>query len=135
MINRVVFHRTRTVTAVALYFQAKINVVFFTGLQAQQQAFALLGLKIASVSIDAVFGVNQITMVLDKPLNAIGVAALFVRRKSKDKVAVGNEAFFLQAKEVCHQEGVTFLDIRGAAPIEEAIHFVELKRIHGPVLA
>src|SRR6185437_7968268 len=121
--------------AVTLYFQAKINIVFFTGLQTQQQALALLSFKIASVSVDAVFSVNQIAVIFNEPLNAVGVAALFVRGKRKDQVAAGSEAFFLQAKKICYQECVAFLNIRGAAPVEEAIHFIELKRIHRPVLA
>src|SRR5215467_9775527 len=60
----IAFYRTRTVAAFALYFQAKVNIVLLAGLQTQKQAFAVLGFKVASISVNAVFSLDQVAMVL-----------------------------------------------------------------------
>src|SRR6476646_8953654 len=49
MVNGVVLHRPRTVAAVTLHFQTKVDVIFFAGLHAQQHALALFGLEITGV--------------------------------------------------------------------------------------
>src|SRR5215472_13319208 len=105
------FHRARTVTAIALYFQAKVNVVLLARLHAQKQALAVLGFEIAGISIDAIFGVDQIAMILNKPLHAVGLPTFFVGSERQNQIAGGNPAFFFETQKVCYQFGVSLLDI------------------------
>src|SRR6185437_6621450 len=85
--------------------------------------------------VDAVFGVYPVAMVFGEPLRAIGLTALFVSRERQDEVTRGDPALFFQADKIGDQYGVALFDVRRAATIEKAIDFVELERIHGPVLA
>src|SRR5580765_8614758 len=119
MVDGIVLYRARAMAAVALYFQAKIDIVFLAGLHAEQKALAFLGFKVAGIGVDAVFGVDPFAMVLDEPLYAVGLAAFFVRRESDDQIAGRNPAFFFEADEVGDQNRVTLLDVGGAAAIEE----------------
>src|SRR5262245_66243560 len=100
MIDSIVLHRTRAVAAPAFYFQAEVDIVLLAGLHAQQEAFALLGLEVAGVSVDAVFSVDQLTMVLDEPLDAVGFAAFFVGGESQNQVARWTPALLSEAEEV-----------------------------------
>src|SRR5215831_20509565 len=110
MVNSILtFHGTRTVTAIALYFQAKVNVVLLACLHAQKEALAVLGFEIAGVSIDAVFSIDQIAMVRDQPLHAVGLPAFFVGSERQNQVAGGDPAFFFETQKVCYQFGVSLL--------------------------
>src|SRR5215468_303838 len=136
MVDRILtFHGARTVTAIALYFQAKVNVVLLAGLHPHKQALAVLAFEIAGISIDAVFSINQIAMVRDQPLHAVGLPTFFVGSERQNQVAGGNPAFLFESQKVCYKYGVALLDVRGAATVEEAIDLIELERIHGPVFA
>src|SRR5262249_7784127 len=87
------------------------------------------------ISIDAVFSINQIAMVRDQPLHAVGLPAFFVGSERQNQVAGGNPAFLFESQKVCYKYGFALLDVRGAATVEEAIDLIELERIHGPVFA
>src|SRR5438270_7745191 len=134
MIDGVVFHRPRAVPTIAFYFQAEVDVILFAGLHSQQHTFAMFRFEVARIGVDAVFRVDPVAMILCEPLCAVGFTASFVSRKIDDEVTRGNPAFFLQANKSGDQDGVALLNVRGAAAIEKAIHFVELEWIHGPIL-
>src|SRR5262249_16024818 len=71
VIDRVLaFPRPRTVAAAALCLQMKIDIILLAGLQTQQQPLTVLGFKVAGISVEAVLGVDQFSMVLEQPLHA-----------------------------------------------------------------
>src|SRR6476646_6562918 len=135
VVNGVVFHRTRAMSAIALYLEPKVNIVLFTGLHAQEQALAFFSFKVTGIGVDAVFGVDPVAMIFGEPLHTIGLPAFFIGGESNDQVALWDPAFFFQADEIRDQDGIALLDVRRAATIKEAIHFIELEWVHGPVLA
>ena len=73
-------------------------------------------------------------MIFQQVLRAIGVAArLFIRGDRDNDIARRDEVLALQANQRFDQRGVAILHVDGAATVEPAILFGELKRIHGPV--
>ena len=86
--------------AIALHFQAEVDIIFFAGLHAEQKALAFLGFKVAGVSVDAVFGINQIALVRDEPLYAVGCAAFFVRGQGDDQSRAGVQPSFLRRRKL-----------------------------------
>ena len=55
--------------------------------------------KSASVGIEDELGVDQIAVILEEPVDAVGFAAFFVGGEGEDEVAVGTIVFALQADE------------------------------------
>src|SRR5262249_28977933 len=129
------FHGTRTVTTIAPHLNAEVNVVLLARLQTQKQAFAILGFEVAGVSIDAVFRVDQIAVVLNQPLHTVGLPAFFVGGEGQNQIAGGNPAFLLEPQKVCYKYGIALLDVRGATTVEEAVDLIEFEWVHGPVFA
>ena len=56
---------------------------------------ALVDLAAARVDVDHILGVDQTTLVLDQPIDAVVRSAFFAGRESENQVAIGNEAFSL----------------------------------------
>ena len=82
------------------------------------------------------FRVDQFAMILEQPIDAVvGAAAFFVGGERHDDVAVGLETLSLVANQVRDPDGRLRLVVAGAASVEEAVLFGELKRIHAPVFA
>ena len=59
-------------------FQIEILVELFAGLNAEQQALALVEFEIAGVGIDDVFGVDEIAVIFDQPVDAVRFPAFFI---------------------------------------------------------
>ena len=100
-----------------------------------QHALVAVSFEFAAVEIDAVFGVDPIAMIFHEPIDAVEIAAFFIGGEREDQIAVGLVVLFLHANEVGDEDGVAFLHVVGAAPVEVAVFFDELKGIGGPVFA
>jgi len=74
-------------------------------------------------------------VVLDQPVDAIRFAAFLVRREREDDVAIGTEAFAVQAQERFHQDSVGLLHVLGAAAVVVAVFGYKLEGVGGPVAA
>ena len=116
-------------------FQLVIDVNFFARLQPRQQTLVLVLLKLASVQIDGILGINPVTVRFEQPVNAIRSPAFFVRSQRENQIAVRQVTLFLQADETCHQQSVTRLHVFRATAVKIAILFDKNKRIGGPVFA
>ena len=116
-------------------FELKVGVDLFAGLNRGQHALVAVSLEFAAVEIDAVFGVDPVAMIFHQPIDAVEIAAFFVGGEREDQVAIGLVVLFLHANEVGDEDGVAFLHVVGAAAVEVAVFFNELKRIGGPVFA
>src|SRR3984957_95592 len=133
MVDGVFRSRFGTVAAVVGDFEGVIGVEFFAGFNSQQQFLAVFALKISGVGIQDVFGVDQIAMVAQQPVDAVVVSAFLVGGKRQDQVAIRFIAFFLEAQHHGHQYRVAVFHVGGAAAVEIAIFFQKPEGIDGPV--
>ena len=92
-------------------------------------------LHTAAVRVENVFGIDKVAVVLDQPVDAVRFAALLIGREREDDVAIGVEAFPVQAEEGFDQDGVGLLHVLGAAAVVVAVFGYELEGIGGPVVA
>src|SRR2546421_11281422 len=73
-------------------------------------------------------------MIGNEPVHSVeGPAAFFVSGEGDDDVAVGLERFLLVLNQVGDPDGGLGLVVAGAAAVEIAVAFIELKGIHAPV--
>ena len=70
-----------------------------------------------------------------KPVRAVELASLFVRRQRQDQVAVRLVPLAAQAQKGLHQRGVGVLHVLGATPVKISVLLDKLKWIGGPVRA
>src|SRR6185295_7859268 len=106
VIDGVIAGRNGAVAAGVEGFQLKVDVNLFAGLDGGAQALVAAFLELATVEVDAVLGVDQVAVILQQPVDAIVVAALFVGGEGENQVAIGSEIFFFQAHETGNQDGV-----------------------------
>ena len=113
-----------------------VGVELLAGVDGEDGGFAVVQLHAAAVGVEDEFGVDQVAVVLDQPVDAVRLAALFIGGEREDDVAVRTEAFALQAEEGLDQDGVGLLHVLGAAAVEVAVFLGdELEGIGGPVVA
>ena len=74
-------------------------------------------------------GIDQIAMVLDQPLDAVGRATFLVRRERDDDVAIGNVPFTLQTKDVGGEDRRHRLIVGRPATVVVAVLFREYEGI------
>ena len=79
--------------------------------------------------------INPITMIFNQPINAIRLAAFFVRRKCENDVSIWHKPFLLEAKQSCDHDGIAIFHVLRATAIEVTILLHELKWIRCPVFA
>src|SRR6185436_10220506 len=96
---------------------------------------AVLQHHAAAVVIQHELGVDQLAPVLEQPIDAVGVAALLVRRQRQDDVPVGLVALGAIAQQRRHHDRVAVLHVLRAAAVEVAVLLHEHERIDTPVLA
>ena len=77
----------------------------------------------------------RVAVIFDEPIDPVEIAAFFVGGERENQIAVGLVVLFLHANELGDEDGVAFLHVVGAATVEVAVLFDELKRIGGPVFA
>ncbi len=87
----------------------------------------------ARIGINGELGVDQVAVVLDEPLDAVVLAALFVGRQRENQIALRLIALLLQAQKGRHQRGVAILHVLCAASVEVAVLFAENERVERPV--
>src|SRR5580700_10199420 len=87
MVDRVVLHRKRTVSAAVLHFEAEIGVRLLAGLQAEVNALAIPDRAAARIDVDGIGGVDGGTLVSEQPPDAVMVAALLIRSESENQIA------------------------------------------------
>src|SRR5579864_4660818 len=85
--------------------------------------------------IEHKFRVNQIAMILDQPIRAVEIAALFVGGKGENDVAIRDIIFLLKTKQSGDHDGVTIFHVLSAASVEISVLLDELERVGSPVLA
>ena len=74
-------------------------------------------------------------MILEQPVDAVGLAVFFIGRQRQDDVAIWNVAFLSHADEVGYRDGIAVLHVLRAATVEVAVLLDELERIGAPILA
>ena len=89
---------------------------------------ALCGVDAAGVGVEDEVGVDEVGVIFEEPVDAVGFAAFFVGGEGEDEVAVGDEAFALQADEGGDDDGVVVLHVLGAAAVEVAVLLDEAGR-------
>ena len=87
----------------------------------------------ARIGIDDECRVDQIAVLLHKPVRAVELAPFLVGGQGQDEVALRLVALPMQAQESRHQRGIGLLHVLRAATIEVAVLFNELKRIGMPI--
>src|SRR5580698_5196330 len=103
MINGIVARWAGAVASGIFHFKLKVDVDLFASLHSAVDFLALVAHKIATIQIYAVLGVNPIAMMLEQPFDTVEVAALFIGGKRKNEVAVGRDACFFHADEICYK--------------------------------
>ena len=134
-VDGVVGHRQRAVTTRVGRHQLIVAVDLLRAIELIVQRLAVVADDRGAIVVEHEFGVDELAMVLQQPVDAVRAAALLVRGEREDDVAIGAEAFLLHADEGRHHDGVAVLHILRAAPVEVAVLFDELERIGRPVLA
>ena len=89
----------------------------------------------ARIRVEREFGIDQVAVIFQQPIHAVRLSALLIGGERQDDVAVRDIAFLLQTNEIGDGNGIGFLHVLGAAPIEIAVLFHEFERIGGPILA
>ena len=93
MIDGVVCDRQRTVAAFVANFKAEIHDVLFADLQIVGDVLAVNDFAPAAF-VQTEFGIDEIAMIFDEPVNAVERAtAFFVGRERDDDVAIGLVTF------------------------------------------
>ena len=119
MIDRVVGHGHGAMAALIPNFEADFDHVFFADLDVVGD-FLASGLFSPASFVDAEFGVDQVAMGLDQPVDTvIGPAAFFIGGERHDQVAVRFEAFLLIADQIGDPDGGLGLVVTGAPAIEK----------------
>src|SRR5579864_9235003 len=74
-------------------------------------------------------------MILDQPIRAVEIAALFVGGKGENDVAIRDIAFLLETKQSRNQDGIAIFHVLSATAVKIAVFLDELERIGSPILA
>ncbi len=135
MIDGVIRHRQRAVAAGIGYLQLKIGVELFGGVHRDDHGLAVAGVDAAAIGIENVLGVDQIAMILQQPIDAIGFAAFFVGGEREDDVAIRPVIFLLEANQRGDEDGVAAFHVLRAAAVEVAVLLDEFEGVDGPVFA
>src|SRR5262245_9822668 len=83
--------------------------------------------RTATAFVQRELGVDLVLLVRQQPTDAVRSPALFVRREYEDDVAVGDVAFFLEAKEIGDEQRRHRLVVARAAAVVVAVAFSELE--------
>ena len=134
MVDRVVLDRQRAVAAGVRHLEVEILVHLLARLDLVGQVLALPHVA-AAAFVDRELGVDQILVVLHQPVDAVEGAAFLVGRERQNQIAIGREAFLLQANQVGDELRRHRLVVARAAAVEEAVLLEERERIERPVLA
>ena len=124
---------TRAVSAVVGDFQLETEVDLFGGLHGHVDGLAVLDVAAAGIGIDAELGVDEVAMLFDEPIDAVGRAAFLVGGEGEDEIAGGLEVFALHAQEGSDEGGVVALHVGGAAAVEVAALLAEDEGVEGPI--
>jgi hypothetical protein len=122
------------VTTRVRHLQPEALVDLLAGLDAVVEVAPVLDLA-ASAFVEGQLRVDEVAVVLDQPVHAVGGARLLVRGQGDDDVAVGTIAFLPQADEGGDPDRGHGLVVARAAAVEEAVLLEEGEGIAGPVLA
>src|SRR5258706_7300036 len=135
-IDRVVPARDRAVAALIFHFELIAQRNFFAGLDAVPDRLAVLHSD-ATALVQCEFGIDQVAMVLEQPLDsqAVTVQNFLVRLKRYDDIAIRLVAFLLVTNEIGNKGGRHVFVVAAAARIEIAVLLDQLERIERPVLA
>ena len=112
-----------------------VGVELLAGVDGKDGGLALVELHAAAVGVEHIFGIDEVAMVLDQPVDAIRFAAFLIGGEREDDVAIGLKAFAVQAEEGLDQDGVGLLHVLGAAAVVVAVFGYELEGVGGPVAA
>src|SRR5712671_1331739 len=136
MIDRIVFERDRAVAALVFHVELKIQHDFLAGLDAVPDRLAVLQSDAAAL-VQCEFGIDQIAMVLEQPLDPqrVTVKDFLVGLERQDDVAIGPVAFLLVANEIGDKGRRHVFVVARAAGIEIAVLLRQLERLARPVLA
>ena len=93
VINGVVRRGQRAVAAGIQGRQLEIGVLLFAGLDVHVHRLSVLGRDAARIRIQREFGIDQVAMVLEQPVDAIRLAAFFIGGERQNQVAIGPIAF------------------------------------------
>ena len=116
-------------------FEFETQVDLFGGLHRHVDGLAVLDVAAAGIGVDAELGVDEIAMLLDQPIDAVGGAAFLVGGEGEDEIARGLELFALHAQEGSDEGGVVAFHVGGAASVEVAVLLAEDEGVEGPVVA
>src|SRR5437879_1725079 len=72
-------------------------------------------------------------MLPEQPVDAVERAALFISGQSENQIAIRDIAFFFQADEIGHQDGIAFLHVLGAAAVKVTVFLDEFEGIGSPI--
>ncbi len=108
MVNGVVGPGQRAVAASIGGGELIIAVKFLARFYVKGKRLAMFEVNASGVGIENKGCFDQVAVILQQPIDTIGFASLFVSGERQNEVAIGPEAFFLQANECGHQNGVRF---------------------------
>src|SRR5580693_958670 len=135
MIDGIVGHRHGTMAALIGHREGVVDDILLAHLQVVGDLLPVL-LFAPSTLVEREVSVNQVAVILDKPVHAVvWAAALLISSERYDDVAVGFETLPLHPDQGCDPDRSLRLIVTGAAAIEITILLVEDERVYGPVLA
>src|SRR6266567_4069299 len=111
-----------------------IRIDFLAGNYLHFDRLALLSPNRKVVGVNHKFRINQITMILDQPVNTVELATFFISRKGENDIAIRNETPLLHLDEGGDHNRSAVFHILCAAAIKIAILLDKLKRIGSPIL-
>src|SRR5258708_27963762 len=134
LVDRVLGHGKRAVAARIAHRELVGRVHLLGDLDAVQKRLAVAQLAAAAL-VDAEFGVDQLALVADQPVDAVGghVAALFVRGQREDEVALRPEALALELRQDRHEGGGHRLVVDRAAGGEKAVALLQDEGVRLPI--
>ena len=76
-----------------------VGVELFAGIDGEDGRLAVMQLHAAAVGVEDIFGVDEIAMVLDEPIDTIGFAAFLIRGQGENDVALRTKALAVQPEK------------------------------------
>src|SRR4029078_2827961 len=98
LVNRVLLLRPRAVAAFVRDLEGEIDVHLLARLHAVRNLARALRLTAAGF-VQTELRIDQLPLVLEQPVDAVVIAALFIRGESEDDVTLGDDSLLLEAQQ------------------------------------
>src|ERR1700722_2498778 len=112
-----------------------VGIQLFSSFNPHADSVALLQFGPTRIWIDHELSVDQLTMIFEKPVDAIRLSSFFISGQRKNDVAIRHKPLAPQPDKTLNHRGIAIFHILSAAPIKVAVLLNKLKRIGSPIRA